>query len=115
VLGTYLYALDYPANSQWRWKTLNNVLTYKTQCVNTNKYGIPTGTRPSPSRIWIMAGANDDKGPLNGKQNKLDPTDHHGAAGDNVAFCDGHSEWIGPDKKYGYAFQLSQDKPNGGP
>ena len=112
VLGTYL-STNGP-NGSHLFKTLDSIVSYRYTCT-APKYNIPVGNIAGPSRTWIMSDANDGGGPLGGAQNKLDKTDHHGISGDNVAFCDGHAEWVGPKHQYGYSFQMSQDKPNGGP
>jgi prepilin-type N-terminal cleavage/methylation domain-containing protein/prepilin-type processing-associated H-X9-DG protein len=55
------------------------------------------GTRPGPSAIWILFDADDgvdENGSPSGYNNYPDPIDNHGAAGANVAFCDGHAQWI---------------------
>ncbi|MCS7090054.1 MAG: prepilin-type N-terminal cleavage/methylation domain-containing protein [Verrucomicrobiota bacterium] len=55
--------------------------------------GLPQGTRPGPSRIFLIFDGDDDSGPGD-TNNWPDPMDNHGAAGANFSFCDGHAEWI---------------------
>ncbi len=67
------------------------------------------GTRgmiPSPSRIWLFVDG-DDSGPGN-KNNYPDAADNHGIDGSNVAFADGHAEFIKRDE-YVYRYEISQD------
>jgi len=55
--------------------------------------GLAPGTKPGPSRIYIIHDGDDtvvDKD----TENFPDPTDNHGADGANMTFCDGHAEWI---------------------
>jgi prepilin-type N-terminal cleavage/methylation domain-containing protein/prepilin-type processing-associated H-X9-DG protein len=86
-------------------KTRNSVQSYA-------KVNDPfMGLRPGPSQVWILLDA-DDPG-AGGKQNLPDATDHHGADGGNVAFCDGHVEFVntGPaGRNYIYRWELSEDK-----
>ncbi|MCX8091075.1 MAG: DUF1559 domain-containing protein [Verrucomicrobiae bacterium] len=86
-------------------KTRNTVLSYE-------KINDPfKGLKPGPSQVWILLDA-DDVG-AGGKQNLPDETDHHGADGANVAFTDGHVEFVvsGPKgRNYITRWEISEDK-----
>jgi prepilin-type N-terminal cleavage/methylation domain-containing protein/prepilin-type processing-associated H-X9-DG protein len=58
----------------------NQILKYYTKAI---------GLRPGPSGIWLIY--DSDNGGLNGEP---DDADSHGAAGSNVAYCDGHAAWV---------------------
>jgi prepilin-type N-terminal cleavage/methylation domain-containing protein len=75
--------------------------------------GAPIGMVPGPCATWIIQDS-DDPNTLGGKQNKPDPTDNHGAAGDNTSFCDGHAEFI-TGKKYSVSLHISQDNNDNTP
>ena len=54
------------------------------------------GTKPGPTRILLMADADDTSSYGGSKNNNWpDPDNNHGAAGICVNFCDGHAEWVG--------------------
>jgi len=84
-------------------KTLASVQNYAHRF---NAFGLK-GVIAGPSRIWIVLDA-DELFP-GARQNYPDPVDNHGDGGGNVAFCDGHAEWI-PAKKYVFSFEMSQDE-----
>ncbi|MDW8308417.1 MAG: prepilin-type N-terminal cleavage/methylation domain-containing protein [Verrucomicrobiales bacterium] len=68
------------------------------------------GLRPGPSQVWILLDA-DDTG-AGGRQNLPDETDNHGADGANVAFTDGHVEFVksGPrGRNYITRWEISED------
>lgn len=65
-----------------------------------------SGIVPGPSRIWLHLDADDG---AEGRNNYPDRGDNHGDAGSNVAFCDGHVEWI-PRAKYLLSYEISQDE-----
>jgi prepilin-type N-terminal cleavage/methylation domain-containing protein/prepilin-type processing-associated H-X9-DG protein len=69
------------------------------------------GVIPGTSQTWIFTDA-DQPVTVNGVQigfeNYPDPCDNHGADGDNVAFCDGHAEFV-QEKNYIYRYELSED------
>jgi prepilin-type N-terminal cleavage/methylation domain-containing protein/prepilin-type processing-associated H-X9-DG protein len=69
--------------------------------------GLPTGTKPGPSRIFLLFDGDDDSGPGD-ENNWPDPPDNHGAAGANFTFCDGHAEWV-PRKRYDFVRNTSQN------
>ncbi len=53
------------------------------------------GMKPGPTRIQLIHDADDEFASLPGSLNNTpDPTDNHGAAGQNVIYCDGHAAWL---------------------
>jgi hypothetical protein len=72
------------------------------------------GMKPGPTRVWLFTDADDVHADGSGINNYPDPTDNHGAAGDNVMFCDGHAEWV-PLRQYLNSFNLSFDENRTGP
>jgi len=53
------------------------------------------GLRPGPTRIQLIHDSDDQFGSVPGsKNNEPDPTDNHGAAGQNVIYADGHATWL---------------------
>lgn len=58
--------------------------------------GLPKGTRPGPTRIFLLHDADDNDGRTDAEhiENFPDPTDNHGVQGANFTFCDGHAEWV---------------------
>jgi prepilin-type N-terminal cleavage/methylation domain-containing protein/prepilin-type processing-associated H-X9-DG protein len=64
-----------------------------TLTVDSQYTGLPPGTKPGPTRIYLLHDGDDvtlDKD----IENYPDPSDNHGADGANMAFCDGHAEFI---------------------
>lgn len=60
-----------------------------------DKTGFPVGTKPGPSRIFMLHDGDDASSSKPGSiENFPDPTDNHGAAGANFTFCDGHAQWV---------------------
>ena len=58
-------------------------------------YGPMRGSKPGPSRIWLMLDSDDA-----GTSGVLwDAGDNHGKDGGNVVFCDGHSEWMSSKRR----------------
>ena len=82
-------------------KTVNTILTY------AKKKNPGKGTVAGPVNSWLILDADDPSKP-GSYQNYPDPTDNHGSDGGNVAFCDGHAEWI-PQGKYVEKWELSED------
>jgi len=81
---------------------------------------IPLGTAPGAVNTMIFSDQDYSSGPSpNSPSTATDPNrvydnypeagDNHGKAGNNVAYCDGHVEFV-PQKKYPYMFVLSQDQ-----
>jgi prepilin-type N-terminal cleavage/methylation domain-containing protein len=67
------------------------------------------GMRPGPSRIQIIHDADDQFASLPGSlNNRPDKTDNHGAAGENVIYCDGHAAWV-PAKNFFIEYNISND------
>jgi prepilin-type N-terminal cleavage/methylation domain-containing protein/prepilin-type processing-associated H-X9-DG protein len=83
-------------------KTRNSVLSYAHR---TDGFGL-LGVIPGPCQVWIVLDG-DDKA-YNLKNNFPDPMDNHGADGGNVAFCDGHANWI-KSRIYAYSYEMSED------
>jgi prepilin-type N-terminal cleavage/methylation domain-containing protein/prepilin-type processing-associated H-X9-DG protein len=73
-----------------------------------NNYSlVPKGTKPGPSQIFILTDADDTPG-QNDINNYPDPVDNHGADGANIAFCDGHAEFV-PTRKWLHVWSMSHD------
>ena len=66
-------------------------------------------TKPGPTRVWLITDSDDKHADGSGINNYPDPTDNHGAAGDNILYCDGHAEWL-PAKLYLDAYNVSFDE-----
>lgn len=83
-------------------KTFSSVAGYTYQLVNSTfpQYDFH-GEKASPSEIWIFYDGDDptSSDPTLQNNDYPDPGDNHGATGENVAFCDGHVEWVS-QKKY---------------
>jgi prepilin-type N-terminal cleavage/methylation domain-containing protein/prepilin-type processing-associated H-X9-DG protein len=88
-------------------KTDKNCANYAYQSITLDIKGQTGGA----SDIWIAYDADDDVpgDPTRKNDNYPDPGDNHGAAGGNVAYCDGHAEWV-PQKKYFYNFERGTDE-----
>lgn len=84
-------------------KTQRTILTYAH--VN-NAFGLQ-GMIAGPSRVWLILDGDDNRN--GGINNYPDADDNHGDAGGNVAFCDGHVEFVQRDK-YVSSFEMSEDK-----
>ncbi len=95
------------ANSYYVKKSEKSVLNF----VLTKNFA-NRGMKPGPTRVWLFADADD--APPGQYNNYPDATDNHGAAGLNVTFADGHSEWI-TQKKYLDSFNISFDENRTGP
>ena len=70
------------------------------------------GRRPGAANVWIILDA--DLGYRRTINNYPDPVDNHGDAGANVAFCDGHAEWIAR-ADYVMRYEISEDEGRTGP
>ena len=68
----------------------------------------PTG-RASPASIWLIYDADDVGGSNRPNGDFPDEGDNHGRLGGNIAFCDGHAEWV-PRRKYLQSFILGTDE-----
>ena|ERR1051325_5229946 len=78
-------------------KTHASIAAYTYQLINANfpQYDYH-GEHASPSEIWIFYDGDDldSKDPTLQNNDYPDPGDNHGTAGENVAFTDGHVEWV---------------------
>ena len=75
--------------------------------VYNGKFGL-VGRMVGASDAWIFFDADDS---INGSNNDYpDEVDNHGVDGGNVAFADGHAEWV-PRRRYLYSFELGNDEP----
>jgi type II secretory pathway pseudopilin PulG len=76
-------------------KTHDTAAAYIYQLSNANfpedNFAGQTG---GPSEIWIIYDADDPGENDRANNDYPDPGDNHGAAGENVAFCDGHVAWV---------------------
>jgi hypothetical protein len=83
-------------------KTFNSIVAYRYQLVNVNfpQYDF-RGQTASPSELWIFYDGDDptSSDPTLQNNDYPDPGDNHGTTGENVAFCDGHVQWV-PQKDY---------------
>jgi prepilin-type N-terminal cleavage/methylation domain-containing protein/prepilin-type processing-associated H-X9-DG protein len=84
-------------------KTQKTVHTYAHLNSAFNLQGIIAG----PARVWLILDADDPQ--AGGISNYPDPVDNHGATGGNVAFCDGHAEFV-LRKNYVFSFEMSEDR-----
>lgn len=63
------------------------------------------GMRPGTSQFWIFFDADDS-----GSNNQQDKNDNHNGDGANVAFCDGHVEWLPTGTRYSRAWKITRDE-----
>ena len=86
-------------------KTQSSVLTYAHEHPGGALFGVVAG----PSQTFIIMDMMNvhakDGWPW---ENWPNPYDNHGKTGGNVAFADGHSEWIGK-AKWNYRYEMSED------
>jgi prepilin-type processing-associated H-X9-DG protein len=70
-----------------------------------------SGQTCGASDIWIIYDADDDVpgDPTRKNDNYPDLGDNHGNAGGNVAFCDGHAQWVA-QKNYFLSFERGTDE-----
>jgi prepilin-type N-terminal cleavage/methylation domain-containing protein/prepilin-type processing-associated H-X9-DG protein len=89
-------------------KTFSTVANYSLQ--SDHGYFNLRGTKPGPVNTFIIFDADDvkSKGSPPAYNNWPDETDNHGRSGNNVAFCDGHAEFI-KAVKWRYRYVLSHD------
>jgi prepilin-type N-terminal cleavage/methylation domain-containing protein/prepilin-type processing-associated H-X9-DG protein len=85
-------------------KTQSSVLTYQKKKAAFGLAGFIAG----PAEVWIILDADEHTAALGAKENYPDPIDNHGAEGANVAFVDGHAEWI-KSREYVFRYELSED------
>jgi prepilin-type N-terminal cleavage/methylation domain-containing protein/prepilin-type processing-associated H-X9-DG protein len=83
--------------------TENFVQSYGLQ--NNTKFTPPRGNyKPGPTGFWLMFDADDStQNNWNG-----DNTDNHRGIGGNVAYCDGHANWL-PIKKWRAQWNITRD------
>jgi len=91
-------------------KTQSSVQTYVHQKNGFGLLGIVAGA----SQTWIIIDAAEPHPPKYPHENYPNPLDGHGVDGGNVAFADGHAEWIA-QKRYSYRYELSEDEGRNGP
>ena len=89
-------------------KTYTTVANYK--LLSDHGYFKLAGTKPGAANTFIIFDADDvkSKGTPPAYNNWPDETDNHGRVGNNVAFCDGHAEFI-KAVKWRYRYVLSHD------
>jgi prepilin-type N-terminal cleavage/methylation domain-containing protein/prepilin-type processing-associated H-X9-DG protein len=87
-----------------RRKTQSSVPTYGKKKA---AFGL-TGTVAGPANVWIILDADESSAGPGAIENYPDRLDNHGAEGANVAFADGHVEWI-QSREYVYRYELSED------
>jgi prepilin-type N-terminal cleavage/methylation domain-containing protein len=73
------------------------------------------GMKPGASRIQLIHDSDDELPSVPGSVNNTpDKTDNHGAAGQNVIYCDGHAVWL-PAKNFINDYNISNDDNRTGP
>jgi prepilin-type N-terminal cleavage/methylation domain-containing protein/prepilin-type processing-associated H-X9-DG protein len=82
-----------PDGSIYGKKKERNVNTYYLY-VDAKYTGLAPGTKPGPTRMYLLFDADDNNGDTTRIENYPDPKDNHGAGGANFTFCDGHAEWV---------------------
>ena len=85
-------------------KTQATVLSYRKKKL---AFGL-TGMTAGPVNVWIFLDADEGTAGPGALENYPDRFDNHGAAGANVAFADGHAEWI-KRSEYVYRYEISED------
>ncbi len=92
------------------FKTQNSVgrHTYSTK-QNGTRYNY-LGQRASAADVWILYDADDGTGGNRPNEDYPDPGDNHGSEGGNVAFCDGHAEWVRQIKYVGSFIRGTDEK-----
>jgi len=84
-------------NQNFVRKTHATIAAYVYQLVNTTypQYDC-RGQTASPSEVWLFYDGDDpdSNDPTLRNNDYPDPGDNHGIAGENVAFGDGHVEWV---------------------
>ncbi len=90
----------YDQGNQIPRKTVQSVLTYR----NVN---YRPGTSPGPSGIYVIMDREEEHAGLN-YENSLNKKDGHGLAGGNVAFVDGHAQFV-TTRRWHDVYQTSED------
>ncbi|HOX56365.1 MAG TPA: prepilin-type N-terminal cleavage/methylation domain-containing protein [Candidatus Paceibacterota bacterium] len=96
VFGCWHNSPSYPR------KTQNSVVTY------AHQKGAFKGMVAGPSQTFILIDMMEPHADPWDHENWPNPYDNHGKDGGNVAFADGHSEWIGK-AKWNYRYEFSED------
>jgi prepilin-type processing-associated H-X9-DG protein len=91
-------------------KTQTSALNYYyKETLNLPRYNF-VGTKASHTDVWIIYDADDPGGPGRDNQDYPDPGDNHGKDGGNVAFGDGHAEWVVQRKYIGSFIRGTDEK-----
>jgi prepilin-type N-terminal cleavage/methylation domain-containing protein/prepilin-type processing-associated H-X9-DG protein len=69
-------------------------------------YAALIGMKPGPSAFWLFHDSDDA-----GVNVIWDAPDNHGAAGGNVAYCDGHAKWVSTKQRV-IEWQITRDAAN---
>lgn len=82
---------NFPARQNLK-KTEKSVASFTIE----NYVGLPKGTKPGPSQIFLLVDGDDGNANKPGNPNGQypDPADNHGIDGFTVSFCDGHAEFV---------------------
>jgi prepilin-type N-terminal cleavage/methylation domain-containing protein/prepilin-type processing-associated H-X9-DG protein len=78
------------------------LLTVQNYVHHFDAFGLK-GTSPGPAGIWLLLDGDDSVG------NNPAYGGNHGRTGLNVAFCDGHIEFVTPSK-WAFSYEFSQDE-----
>ena len=84
-----------------------------TLTVDAKYTGLAPGTKPGPTRIFLLTDADDIRADQD-NENWPDPVDNHGALGQNITFCDGHAEFV-PTKRFAQVWNASGDSTKTAP
>jgi prepilin-type N-terminal cleavage/methylation domain-containing protein/prepilin-type processing-associated H-X9-DG protein len=103
--GTFSFVLGNVLVSAKKTEARVNAHTLSVSATDT---GMPPGTKPGPSKVFLLFDGDDSNVKPNAVNNWPDPTDNHGAAGANFTFCDGHAQWVA-QKYYDSVRNVSQN------
>jgi prepilin-type N-terminal cleavage/methylation domain-containing protein/prepilin-type processing-associated H-X9-DG protein len=81
------------------------VQDYALQYIGSPLAGL-IGSKPGPSAFWLFHDSDNA-----GKNIIWDAPDNHGAAGGNVAYCDGHAKWVSTRQRI-TEWQITRDLVN---
>ena len=115
VFAAYFHGPITKANALKVLKTINLVNSYVVGPqigAGASAWPILEATKPGPSRSIVFSDQDNAASPAGSDlsrqySNYPEAGDNHGAAGNNVAYCDGHAGWV-PQKQYPYMFVLAQ-------